>query len=198
MDHIVDHSKYFQDASGAIVALSVVWELLPTADHRVQLELHRLGWKGSALWHRTAANRIAQFSTTVGVVDERHAICLCQVWVRQMPLADATIDLLLREFVERVRERLGDQAILGSVSETRGGEAPDEPVQRRGYSFRADFGARVHHAIPVQPGPDAWHRDYPGYQPVPAPEIAVGPLASDTPLPSSARTATAAGLADDH
>ncbi len=196
MDHIVDHSKYFQDPTGAVVALSAIWELLPTADHRVRLELHKLGWKGSALWHRTDENRIARFSATLGVVDAHHAICLCQVWVRHAPLADASIDLLLREFVERVRERLGDQAILGSVSETSGGEAPDEPLQRRGYSFRADFASCVHHAVPVRPGADSWHRDYPGYTPVPAPEIDGAEPETQSNLPSAERAAAARGLAD--
>ncbi len=191
MDHIVDHSKYFQDPTGAVVALSGVWELLPTADHRVHLAMHRLGWQGNALWHRTEENRIAEFSATVGVVDADHAICLCRIWLRRAPLVDAAIDVMLGEFIERVRNRLGEQAILGSVFETSGGDAHDEPLQQRSYGFRADFGSRLHRAVPVRPGSESRPHAYPGYIPMPAPEV-LDNGAQPASGPSTAECAAAA------
>jgi len=170
MDHAVEPHQYFQDPSGAVVALSAVWELLPSADHRVHLELHALGWQGSALWHRSRENRVAGLIATLGLVDERQVVCLCQLWVRSTELADATIDLMLRGFVQCVRARLGQQAILGAVAEASGGTSPESPIWRRGYSFRTDYGCDTHHAAPVSPGPDSWHRDGRGYRTLQAPD----------------------------
>jgi len=196
MDHAVEPHQYFQDPLGAVVALSAVWELLPSADHRVHLELHALGWQGSALWHRSRENRVAGLIATLGLVDERQVVCLCQLWVRSTELADATIDLMLRSFVQRVRGRLGQQAVLGAVAEASGGTSPESPVWRRGYSFRADYGSDWHHAAPVSPGPDSWHRNGPGYRPIAAPECLPANDTTGDGIPAQAQAPGSAGLTD--
>lgn len=175
MDISPNPARYFRDAAGAAVTLSALGEVLTGGDHRIHLEMHRLGWHGSLLQHRSPENKIAELTATVGAVDARRAICICQIWIRRDAPTDSTVELLLREFLEQARKRVGEHEILGAVVETGSGDPPELALRRRGYRFHADLGQHCHHPVPRLAGSELWRKGEQSYVEVPDPGGNGGP-----------------------
>lgn len=160
MEPLVPPQKYLRDALGAVVSLGTVIETVASADWRVMLELHRLGWLENRLRARSEENLVARLQGTIGIADDLRAVCFARIWIRGDVPAESTVELLTGEFLDRAANRALRREIHGEVTVCVEGGAPfATPPQFRfalfvGFDRCREF--RVPAVSPAQPA--GWER----------------------------------------
>jgi hypothetical protein len=130
-------SKYFRDVAGRLFVLDTANRAPGArATHCLRLELHRLAHRpdGAAdpLLATHRAGPVARLDCVVEVVDPQAAACLIELWVGTDPRSEATIELMLDEWVRRLVPRIGRTTLLG-IAVLDVGSAPRAAGNRRRF-----------------------------------------------------------------